>query len=614
MKKLVLAALLSACACASHADLVTHYLKLDTAKQDQPFETTITRGSTPLFRIQVMNNNAAVTNLSGYGVYLYYATNAMASSGVRVQGSATTNNTNGYAYIQFTSNQALGIYSNSSEYPATFWAQVVVTNSTGKVYDWSQGRVRIRPGGAVEGAATVVLNGAESDPVFGSWLATNVQTSVDSVARGLGETNAVDIASLTSTVASNSADIANVEGFAVTNAADIAELQSTVVTSVVCSGQTYNESFFTLSYSPSLDSAATNESYTISTNLDTVLRTYALDVTSFQSIPSISVLANRSTNSIIVTSTNGTNATVDANGVASFTATNATITATLSLGSFSRTTNLSAQTSYGTTNTIAITGVAGSYRQAICAWVDARTMSGLTTTVFSTYSGATTNYVRNTNCWIYGADITCASPWNSTGGTQRAGTLITPQHVVFATHYPLPVGTVMHFVDLTNAVEVRTVTAASSIANADVSIALLNSALPTNRFTPAAILPSSYTSSVPTIPWDSYGLPAITIDREEKASCRMLNQMPPANNAVSYSIPSITNRYAYYDIADGGDSGSPTFVIVSNSPPVLLSVWTTAITGGSLTYYASQVQYAINALGGTATNLTYADLSVYNTY
>lgn len=438
----------------------------------------------------------------------------------------------------------------------------------------------------------------ESDPIFTRWLATNAYSAVeDAIARTGVYANAVAITNLQISVASNDVDIAS--------------LQSTVVTSVVCSGQTYNESFFTLSYSPSLDSAATNESNVISTNLDTVLRTYTLDVTTFQSIPTISVLANRATNSITVTATNESSASVDANGIVSFTATNGTATAVIALGSFSRTTNLSAQTSYGTTNTIALTGVTGSYRQAICAWVDARTVSGLDKSVYSTYDGANTNYVRNTNCWAYNADLTCASPWNSTGGAYRAGTLITPQHIVYATHYPLPVGTVMHFVDMTNSVEVRTVAAVSNNIITDIGIAVLDSALPTNRFTPAAILASTYTSSIPAVSWASYGLPVVTLDRAEVASCRLLN---PLTRSATYSIPSLTNRYAYYDAVDGGDSGNPTMIITSNSAPVVISTWSTVSGGSSLSYYATQIQTAINALGGTATNLTYADLSEYNTY
>lgn len=132
---------------AGAADLVTHYLTLDTATQTRPFELSITRGSTPLLRVKFLNNNAAITNLGDFGAYLFYATNAAALSGVQITASAMTNNTNGYAYFQFSSDESLGISSSASDYPASYWAQVVITNATSRVYDWSQGRVRIRSGG-----------------------------------------------------------------------------------------------------------------------------------------------------------------------------------------------------------------------------------------------------------------------------------------------------------------------------------------------------------------------------------------------------------------------------------------------------------------------------------
>lgn len=155
---------------ASATDLTTHYLTLDTDRQTRPFEMTITRGSTPLLRATILNKNVAVTNLGSFGAYLFYATNATASSGVSITATNVSNGTNGYLYFQFTSNQALGISSNASDYPATYWAQLVITNSTSKVYDWSQGKLRVRPGGAIEGAATVALLGSETDPIYSAWL------------------------------------------------------------------------------------------------------------------------------------------------------------------------------------------------------------------------------------------------------------------------------------------------------------------------------------------------------------------------------------------------------------------------------------------------------------
>jgi hypothetical protein len=169
----------------------------------------------------------------------------------------------------------------------------------------------------------------------------------------------------------------------------------------------------------------------------------------------------------------------------------------------------------------------------------------------------------------------------------------------------------MHFVDLTNSVEIRTVSAVTSISATDISIARLDSALPTNRFTPARILAPTFTNYLPMSFSAAKHIPAVTLDREEKVSCRDFNYH---DSSCYYGIPEITNRYAYYDTADGGDSGSPTFLITSNEAPVILSCWWTATAGPSLSRYASTIQTVIYGLGGTATNLSYVDLSAYNTY
>ena len=43
-------------------------------------------------------------------------------------------------------------------------------------------------------------------------------------------------------------------------------------------------------------------------------------------------------------------------------------------------------------------------------------------------------FIRNAGCWANGVDLSCASPWNSTGGSQRAGTLVSRRHVLFCKH------------------------------------------------------------------------------------------------------------------------------------------------------------------------------------
>lgn len=147
-KALLLLALL---AVAAQGGVVTHYLTLDTATQTRPFNTTITRGSTPLLRVELMNNRLPETNLSGG--YLFYAPLPTSAEGVMVEGVIVGN----HMYVQFDSTNSLGLEADNEAYPIDYWAQVVATNETGGVYEWSQGRLRIRSGGAVDGAASTRL-------------------------------------------------------------------------------------------------------------------------------------------------------------------------------------------------------------------------------------------------------------------------------------------------------------------------------------------------------------------------------------------------------------------------------------------------------------------------
>lgn len=62
----------------------------------------------------------------------------------------------------------------------------------------------------------------------------------------------------------------------------------------------------------------------------------------------------------------------------------------------------------------------------------------------------------NTNCWAYGIDLSCASPYNSAGHANQAGTLISDQHIVLAAHYQYATNTQVHFKDANGFSIVRT--------------------------------------------------------------------------------------------------------------------------------------------------------------
>ncbi len=112
--------------------------------------------------------------------------------------------------------------------------------------------------------------------------------------------------------------------------------------------------------------------------------------------------------------------------------------------------------------------------------------------IYSVQDHAATNYVRNTNCWAAGLDLTCASPWNSIGAQRRAQTLILPDVMIASAHYhgswandafadgvrtadewnwnPAATNWTVRFVDATNGIYERTVVAAGVVIGSDESI------------------------------------------------------------------------------------------------------------------------------------------------
>lgn len=85
--------------------------------------------------------------------------------------------------------------------------------------------------------------------------------------------------------------------------------------------------------------------------------------------------------------------------------------------------------------------------------------------LYSAQDHATPSYTRDTSCWAndIAAKLTAISPWNSHGSYTQAGVLISPRHVLFATHFFPPTGTTIRFVTTANVVVDRTLSATESL-------------------------------------------------------------------------------------------------------------------------------------------------------
>lgn len=268
-------------------------------------------------------------------------------------------------------------------------------------------------------------------------------------------------------------------------------------------------------------------------------------------------------------------------------------------------------------------------------------------------------WVRNPDCWLNGvSNISCFSPAQRSGASwwQRAGTLITRKHALFAKHFVPSIlpngGTPLIFVDENNNAISRNIIQ-YAYDTTDIAIALLDSEVPSN-IKIAKVLPVNFIDYVNTLPFlgwenpelidiqgfwlkDSF-LYAISLDEEEKASVKLwigsARGGPPSNRTgvaqfyryYNYSYgsniipnplasPMINNLLSWDDPIVSGDSGNPAFLIIDNEL-VVLTTWQSINSGPFISSRYTQVNNLIESLSpGEGYSLTPVDLAaVYNKY
>tara|TARA_R110001606_G_scaffold33651_1_gene100200 strand:- start:64 stop:1167 length:1104 start_codon:yes stop_codon:yes gene_type:complete len=225
--------------------------------------------------------------------------------------------------------------------------------------------------------------------------------------------------------------------------------------------------------------------------------------------------------------------------------------------------------------------------------------------VFSSQDHANSTYVRNPDLWCKDLDLTGLSPWNSSGGHKKAGTLITPRHVIGAAHYEYSVGTVVRFVEKdAGTVHDRTVVGKvrhpeCKNYNPDLTIYTLDSDLP-STIKPYSVLPSDYSKYFDNIYKSK--IPCIGFDQEEKAL------IIDWANGGRMRTPTDSKRLIFNESKIKGDSGNPAFLIFQGEP-VLVTVWTFggAGAGTPIANYISDINGMIataDAQAGVSTNYT----------
>ena len=229
-------------------------------------------------------------------------------------------------------------------------------------------------------------------------------------------------------------------------------------------------------------------------------------------------------------------------------------------------------------------------------------------------------YTRNINNWAYSQvqAMTAISPWNSDSAFQKAGILVSPRHVLFATHYRPADGSTIRFVQADNTVVTRTLSGVidlpvTSPLYPDLAIAKLDSDVPTG-ISFAKVLPVGFEDKLPAN-IQPERIPCAATDQEEKLIVVDLANLPHDNSTTEYcamQIPVSALRLGFNEGLVGGDSGNPAFWFIG-SDLVLLTMWSSANSGGygtSVAAFRNEINAAMTTLGG-GYQLTTVDLSAY---
>ena len=233
--------------------------------------------------------------------------------------------------------------------------------------------------------------------------------------------------------------------------------------------------------------------------------------------------------------------------------------------------------------------------------VDTMLVPGLTMAtngkVYSTQDHATPNYVRNTNLWCadYAQQLTCASPWNSQNAHLKAGTAITPQHIVLARHYQVAIGTSFRFIGLDGTVYTRSVIGKAtdsrySWPQYDLTVYTLDSPLPA-AITPAKILPADWEDQFDYL---SYNRPPLVMfDQEEKALATTIGGGGSVAGYFDGATPTDPIHSIFYEPLIGGDSGNPMFLLYDGDAILCAALSDIAVSGWDIAVTSPNIESLI---------------------
>lgn len=234
--------------------------------------------------------------------------------------------------------------------------------------------------------------------------------------------------------------------------------------------------------------------------------------------------------------------------------------------------------------------------------------------LFTTTSGFTPPWIINHDIWtenIIPVDFTGLSTLNSNSGYNKAGTLITPRHIVLADHYTLNIGNIVLFIAPEGTLITRIVTDVQNVPSTDISIAKLDSDVPEN-ITHYPILDKTIFEAYLNDGFNmsTKNLPMVVFDQEKNAIVKDIGKNFIYDTKVRHVQSSSTQRASFNENIIDGDSGNPGFVLIGDKPVLMLTHYT-GVHGPSYSYYRQEVQDVIDSMGGEH-QLSTIDLSCFN--
>ncbi len=216
--------------------------------------------------------------------------------------------------------------------------------------------------------------------------------------------------------------------------------------------------------------------------------------------------------------------------------------------------------------------------------------------MYSTFNPATNTFIHNDSGWWnqtpQGKAFDFSGTYNhrpSWDEFNRAGTAISPRHLLQAEHFPYGRGRELYFIGDDGVRVTRRVEIATNVAS-DIRLLYLDEDLP-DTVAIHRTLPSNFSDY-----FDIGGAPVVYADKDERAFLGAFRSSFTSNStSTSYSTyPNFeslhsTRRYNRFDTLIGGDSGHPLHLVLNDEFVFMSSHWSPGGAGPSIPYYLNDI-------------------------